>query len=38
MSGRNVSLTPRLDRFVDSQVETGLHRNASEVVREALRR
>ena len=38
MSGRNVSLTPRLNRFVDGQVETGRHQNASEVIREALRR
>ena len=38
MSGRNVSLTPRLNRFVDGQVESGRHQNASEVIREALRR
>jgi antitoxin ParD1/3/4 len=38
MSGRNFSLTDRLSSFVDRQVETGRHQNASEVVREALRR
>ncbi|MDR3435545.1 type II toxin-antitoxin system ParD family antitoxin [Telmatospirillum sp.] len=38
MSGRNFSLTPRLSAFVDEQVASGRHQNASEVVREALRR
>jgi antitoxin ParD1/3/4 len=38
MSGRNVSLTDHLSSFVDVQVENGRHQNASEVVREALRR
>ena len=38
MSGRNVSLTPHLSAFVDQQVDSGRHQNASEVVREALRR
>lgn len=38
MSGRNFSLTDRLSAFVDAQVEAGRHQNASEVVREALRR
>ncbi len=38
MSGRNFSLTGRLSDFVDEQVSTGRHQNASEVVREALRR
>lgn len=38
MSGRNFSLTERLSRFIDQQVEDGRHQNASEVVREALRR
>jgi len=33
----NVSLTPELERFVDSKVESGLYNNASEVVREGLR-
>lgn len=35
---RNVSLTGRINSFVDAQVENGRHQNASEVVREALRR
>ena len=38
MSGRNFSLTPHLSAFVDEQVASGRHQNASEVVREALRR
>ncbi|MDQ7251550.1 type II toxin-antitoxin system ParD family antitoxin [Dongia sedimenti] len=38
MSGRNFSLTEHLSDFVDDQVSTGRHQNASEVVREALRR
>jgi antitoxin ParD1/3/4 len=38
MSGRNVSLTTHWMNFVDAQVESGRHQNASEVVREALRR
>jgi antitoxin ParD1/3/4 len=38
MAGRNFSLTPQLSRFVDQQVVSGYHQNASEVVREALRR
>ena len=38
MSGRNFSLTPRLSTFVNKQVTDGRHQNASEVVREALRR
>ncbi len=38
MSGRNFSLTDRLSAFIDQQVEAGTHQNASEVVREALRR
>lgn len=38
MSGRNFSLTERLSAFIDRQVEDGHHQNASEVVREALRR
>jgi antitoxin ParD1/3/4 len=33
----NVSLTPELDRFVMSKVESGRYTSASEVVREALR-
>jgi antitoxin ParD1/3/4 len=38
MSGRNFSLTEYLSKFIDSQVSSGRHQNASEVVREALRR
>jgi antitoxin ParD1/3/4 len=38
MAGRNFSLTPRLSNFVDREVGSGRHQNASEVVREALRR
>jgi len=38
MSGRNFSLTDHLSDFIDHQVENGRHQNASEVVREALRR
>ena len=33
----NVSLTPELEKFVDTKVDSGLYNNASEVVREALR-
>jgi antitoxin ParD1/3/4 len=38
MSGRNFSLTDHLSTFVDKQVKSGRHQNASEVIREALRR
>ena len=38
MGRRNVSLTARLSGFVDKAVRSGRHQNASEVVREALRR
>ena len=38
MSGRNISLTRHLSEFVDSEVSSGRHQSASEVVREALRR
>ena len=38
MAARNVSLTYHLASFVDRQVTSGRHQNASEVVREALRR
>ena len=34
---RNVNLTPELDTFVLSRVESGRYENASEVVRAALR-
>ena len=33
----NVSLTPHLDAFVRSKVETGRYASSSEVIREALR-
>ena len=33
----NVSLTPRLEKFIRKKVSSGLYNNASEVVREALR-
>lgn len=33
----NVSLTPELEKFVATKVESGLYNSASEVVREALR-
>lgn len=33
----NVSLTPQLDAFVRTKVETGRYTSSSEVVREALR-
>ncbi len=33
----NVSLTPELETFVNTKVETGRYTSASEVVREALR-
>ena len=33
----NVSLTPKLDKFVADKVESGRYTSASEVVREALR-
>lgn len=38
MSGRNFSLTEHISNFVDREVASGRHQNASEVVREALRR
>jgi len=33
----NVSLTPRLENFVNAKVKSGRYNSASEVVREALR-
>ena len=33
----NVSLTPELDTFIHSKVESGMYHSASEVVREGLR-
>lgn len=38
MSGRNFSLTRHLSDFINNEVASGRHQNASEVVREALRR
>lgn len=38
MAARNVSLSPRLARFIDRQIKSGRHRDASDVVREALLR
>jgi antitoxin ParD1/3/4 len=35
--GTNVNLTPELERFAQSCVETGRYNNVSEVVRSALR-
>jgi antitoxin ParD1/3/4 len=37
MPTRNINLTDRLDRFVDTEVGSGRYGNASEVVREGLR-
>jgi antitoxin ParD1/3/4 len=37
MPTRNVNLTPELDQFITTRVETGLYANASEVMRAALR-
>ncbi|HZK82820.1 MAG TPA: type II toxin-antitoxin system ParD family antitoxin [Humisphaera sp.] len=34
---RNIALTPRLDRFVETTVRSGRYQSASEVVREGLR-
>ena len=36
-TGRNVSLTPQLQRYVARKLKTGRYQTASEVVREALR-
>ncbi|MBW4678031.1 MAG: type II toxin-antitoxin system ParD family antitoxin [Desmonostoc geniculatum HA4340-LM1] len=33
----NVSLTPELEKWVQSKVESGMYTSASEVIREALR-
>lgn len=33
-----VSLTPELEKLIEHQVKSGLYQNASEVVREAIRR
>lgn len=37
MATRNISLTDRLDQFVEERVESGAYQNASEVVRAGLR-
>ncbi|MGO9435683.1 MAG: type II toxin-antitoxin system ParD family antitoxin [Terracidiphilus sp.] len=37
MPTRNINLTPELDRFVSTQVDSGSYANASEVMRAALR-
>jgi antitoxin ParD1/3/4 len=37
MPTRNVNLTPELDQFISTRVETGLYANASEVMRAGLR-
>ena len=34
---RNIALTPHLDRFVQSKIESGRYQSASEVVRDGLR-
>ena len=33
----NVSLTPELEKFISTKVESGLYNSASEVIRQALR-
>ncbi len=33
----NISLTPELEKFIESKVKSGLYSSASEVVREGLR-
>jgi antitoxin ParD1/3/4 len=38
MPTRNVNLTEGLDRFILAKIENGQYENASEVVRDALRR
>jgi antitoxin ParD1/3/4 len=37
MPTRNINLTDRFDRFIESEVGSGRYGNASEVVREGLR-
>lgn len=34
---RNIALTPHLDKFVRTKIESGRYQSASEVVRESLR-
>jgi antitoxin ParD1/3/4 len=38
MPTRNLNLTDELDRFILAKIESGKYENASEVVRDALRR
>jgi antitoxin ParD1/3/4 len=33
----NLSLTPELEKFIQSKIESGMYSNSSEVVRDALR-
>ena len=33
----NISLTPELSKYIDTQLETGLYTSSSELIREALR-
>ncbi len=33
----NISMTPELEKFIHSKVESGMYQSASEVVREAVR-
>ena len=37
MPTRNISLTPEQDTFIDEMLEAGEYRNASEVMRDAIR-
>lgn len=37
MPTRNISLTPKMDRFVDAKIRSGQYANASEVLRAGLR-
>jgi antitoxin ParD1/3/4 len=37
MPTRNINLTPEMDQFVDSKIQSGQYANASEVLRAGLR-
>lgn len=37
MPTRNINLTPQMDRFVDTKIQSGQYANASEVFRAGLR-
>ena len=37
MPTRNINLTPKMDRFVDTKIRSGQYANASEVLRAGLR-